>query len=311
MNLPRRTRSRGLYFGVLLSLLLLVGAAGAQAQDFPTKPIHLIVPFSTGGGTDTSARIVADKLGKRLGQTVIVENRSGASGNIGTAAVARMPADGYTLLLGFDGTLVINPFVYPNFPFDTLRDFTPVTKLGDVALVLVANPSLPARNLAELLAYSKANPGKFTYASPGVGTVGFHEAGNFVPILRGSNADLNMTLGLAIISIVAIQYFGFKTLGFHYSTRFLNFKGPIDFFLGILELISQFANILSFTFRLFGNIFAGEVLLTVMAFLMPFIVPLPFMALELFVGFIQALVFSMLTAAFLNVAVSHGEGGEV
>ncbi|MCX6792313.1 MAG: F0F1 ATP synthase subunit A [Candidatus Gottesmanbacteria bacterium] len=141
---------------------------------------------------------------------------------------------------------------------------------------------------------------------PGVGTIGFYEAGKFVPLLRGSNTDLNMTLALAIISIVAIQYFGFKTLGFHYSTRFLNFKGPIDFFVGILEIISQLANILSFTFRLFGNIFAGEVLLTVMAFLMPFIVPLPFMALELFVGFIQALVFSMLTAAFLNVAVSHG-----
>lgn len=141
---------------------------------------------------------------------------------------------------------------------------------------------------------------------PGVGTVGFYEANKFVPLLRGSNADLNMTLALAIISIVAIQYFGFKTLGFHYSTRFVNFKGPIDFFLGILEIISQIANILSFTFRLFGNIFAGEVLLTVMAFLMPFIVPLPFMALELFVGFIQALVFAMLTAAFLNVAVSHG-----
>jgi F-type H+-transporting ATPase subunit a len=142
---------------------------------------------------------------------------------------------------------------------------------------------------------------------PGVGTVVFTESGKFLPILRGSNADLNMTLALAIISIVAIQYFGFKTLGFHYSTRYVNLKGPIDFFLGILEIISQFANILSFAFRLFGNIFAGEVLLTVMAFLIPFIVPLPFMALELFVGFIQALVFAMLTAAFLNVAVSHGE----
>lgn len=146
---------------------------------------------------------------------------------------------------------------------------------------------------------------------PGVGTVGFYEAGKFIPLLRGSNTDLNMTIGLAIISIIAIQYFGFKTLGFHYSTRFVNFKGPIDFFLGILEIISQLASIVSFAFRLFGNIFAGEVLLTVMAFLIPFIVPLPFMALELFVGFIQALVFSMLTAAFLNVAVSHGEGGEV
>ena len=145
---------------------------------------------------------------------------------------------------------------------------------------------------------------------PGVGTVGFHGAGIFVPLLRGPNADINMTLALAIVSIVTIQYFGFKTLGFHYSKRFLNFRGPVDFFVGILEIISQLADIISFAFRLFGNIFAGEVLLTVMAFLMPFIVPLPFMALELFVGFIQALVFSMLTGAFLNVAVSHGEGGE-
>ncbi len=141
---------------------------------------------------------------------------------------------------------------------------------------------------------------------PGVGTVGFYEGEKFVPLLRGSNADLNMTLALAIVSIVAIQYFGFQMLGFHYSTRYINFKGPIDFFLGFLEIISQLADVVSFAFRLFGNIFAGEVLLTVIAFLMPFIVPLPFMALELFVGFIQALVFSMLTAVFLKVAVSHG-----
>jgi F-type H+-transporting ATPase subunit a len=146
---------------------------------------------------------------------------------------------------------------------------------------------------------------------PGVGTVGFYEHGEFVPILRGATADLNTTLALAVISIVVIQYFGFKTVGFHYSNRFFNFKNPIYFFLGILEIVSELSKVISFAFRLFGNIFAGEVLLTVMAFLIPFIAPLPFMALELFVGFIQALVFSMLTAAFLNVAVSHGEGGEV
>lgn len=146
---------------------------------------------------------------------------------------------------------------------------------------------------------------------PGVGTVGFYEQSKFVPILRGPTADLNTTLALAMVSIVAIQYFGFKTVGFHYSSRFFNFKDPIYFFLGILEIISELSKVISFAFRLFGNIFAGEVLLTVMAFLIPFIAPLPFMALELFVGFIQALVFSMLTAAFLNVAVSHGEGGEV
>lgn len=148
---------------------------------------------------------------------------------------------------------------------------------------------------------------------PGVGTIGFFKGTGaekeFVPLFRGATADLNTTLALAAVSVVAIQFFGFKTLGAHYTTRFINLKSPIAFFLGILEIISEISKIISFGFRLFGNIFAGEVLLAVMAFLMPFIVPLPFLFLEIFVGFIQAVVFSMLTAVFLNVAVSHG-GGE-
>jgi F-type H+-transporting ATPase subunit a len=151
---------------------------------------------------------------------------------------------------------------------------------------------------------------------PGFGTIGFYhtkeaviteEKPEFVPILRAATADLNVTVGLALIAVIAIQYFGFSLVGFHYSSRFINFKNPIMFVLGILELLSEVSKVISFAFRLFGNIFAGEVLLTVMAFLMPFIVPLPFLMMELFVGFIQALVFSMLTAVFLNVAVSHGE----
>lgn len=146
---------------------------------------------------------------------------------------------------------------------------------------------------------------------PGMGTVGFfrtEETGQvFVPLLRGATADLNTTAALALVAVAAIQYFGFTLVGFHYSSRFLNFKNPIMFVLGVLELVSEISKVISFAFRLFGNIFAGEVLLAVMAFLMPFIVPLPFMMMELFVGFIQALVFSMLTAVFLNVAVSHGD----
>lgn len=142
---------------------------------------------------------------------------------------------------------------------------------------------------------------------PGVGTVGFFHGKEFTPLLRGATADLNTTLALAVTAVVAIQYFGFRTIGSHYSNRFLNFTNPIYFFVGILEIISETSKIISFAFRLFGNIFAGEVLLAVMAFLMPFIVPLPFLMLELFVGFIQALVFSMLTAVFLNVALAHGE----
>ncbi len=129
----------------------------------------------------------------------------------------------------------------------------------------------------------------------------------FVPLFRGPTADLNTTIALALIAFIAIQYFGFKTLGIKYGSRFVNLKNPIMFFVGLLEIISDISKIISFAFRLFGNIFAGEVLLAVMAFLMPFIAPMPFLALELFVGFIQALVFSTLTAVFVNVAVSHDE----
>lgn len=146
---------------------------------------------------------------------------------------------------------------------------------------------------------------------PGVGTIGLfhtvHGEIKFVPLLRAATADLNTTIALALIAMVSVQYFGFSISGPHYGSKFFNFKSPIQFFLGILELISDVSKIISFAFRLFGNIFAGEVLLAVLAFLIPFIVPLPFLTMELFVGFIQALVFSMLTAVFLNVAVSHGE----
>jgi F-type H+-transporting ATPase subunit a len=140
---------------------------------------------------------------------------------------------------------------------------------------------------------------------PGVSTIGFYHGAEFVPLLRAPTSDLNLTVGLALFTVLAIQYYGFAVVGFHYHTRFFNFKNPIMFYVGILELLSETSRIISFAFRLFGNIFAGEVLLAVIAFLTPFIVPLPFLTLELFVGFIQALVFSMLAAVFLKVAVSH------
>lgn len=138
---------------------------------------------------------------------------------------------------------------------------------------------------------------------PGVGTVKFNHA----PLLRAPSADLNMTLALALSSVGLIQYFGLKSLGSAYLTKFFNFKNPIFTFVGILELISELAKIISFAFRLFGNIFAGEVLLAVTAFLIPLIVPVPFYGLEVFVGFIQALVFSMLTLVFLNMATVRAE----
>lgn len=144
---------------------------------------------------------------------------------------------------------------------------------------------------------------------PGVGTVGITriEAGHerFIPLFRPGTADLNTTLALAFIAVLIIQYYGLRSLGAGYLKRFINLKNPIYFFVGLLELMGEFTRVISFAFRLFGNIFAGEVLLTVIAFLMPILVPLPFLGLELFVGFIQALVFSMLTAAFLSQATSE------
>jgi len=126
-----------------------------------------------------------------------------------------------------------------------------------------------------------------------------------VPLFRPPTADLNTTLGLAIISILAIQFFSLRVLGvFSHFGKYISFKDPLSFFVGVLEIIQEFSRILSFSFRLFGNIFAGEVLLSVMAFLMPLIVPIPFLGLELFVAFIQALVFSMLTAVFLSLAIA-------
>src|SRR5712664_4185453 len=130
---------------------VLIAAAPVRAQDWPARPIRIIVPFAPGGVADNSARVVAEPLAQRLGQQVVVENRPGASGNIGSAAVAQSAPDGYTLLLGFDGTMVISPDVFPNIPFDTLKDFAPVTKLGDAALILVSHPSVGAKNLADFL----------------------------------------------------------------------------------------------------------------------------------------------------------------
>jgi F-type H+-transporting ATPase subunit a len=146
-----------------------------------------------------------------------------------------------------------------------------------------------------------------TEAQETAGTTAEKPETKFVPLLRGATADINMTLALALIAVCCMQYFGFKMSGIWYGQRFVDFSNPIKWFIGVLEIVSETSKIISFAFRLFGNIFAGEVLLSVMAFLMPFILPLPFLGLELFVGFIQALVFSMLVAVFLNVGVSEGE----
>lgn len=167
---------------------LVVGAPRpARAQDaFPSRPIRLVVPFTPGGVTDTSGRVIAEFLGRRLGQQVVVDNKPGASGNIGTQIVATAPADGHTLLLGFDGTMVINPHVFAKVPFDTLKDFAPVGKIGDAVLILAANPTLPVRTLQELLALSRSQPGGLSYGTSGIGGTP-HIAGELLRQRTGAN----------------------------------------------------------------------------------------------------------------------------
>lgn len=142
---------------------------------------------------------------------------------------------------------------------------------------------------------------------PGVGSIGFTEFKEghktFAPLFRSVNSDLNATLSWAIISVFLAQVFGMLSIGtFTYLKKFFNFSNPVNFFVGILEIVGEIAKIISFSFRLFGNIFAGEVLLVVMTILVPYIAPLPFYGLEIFVGFIQALVFTMLSLVFIKMA---------
>jgi len=170
----------------LTPFLWVILISTAMAQDWPTKPVRIIVPFSPGGVADNSARVVAEPLGMRLGQQVIVENRPGASGNIGTQAVAQAEPDGHTLLLGFDGTMVINPHVFAKIPFNTLLDFAPVTKLGDATLILVAHPSAGVRNLSELIERAKAKP--FSYGTSGTGGTP-HLAGELLKQRTGAQLE--------------------------------------------------------------------------------------------------------------------------
>jgi tripartite-type tricarboxylate transporter receptor subunit TctC len=167
-------RGRRLAVSGLLALFAAAGPVAAQApagsaEGFPGRPIRLIVPFATGGVTDTSGRVIAEALGRRLGQQVVVDNRPGASGNIGTSAVATAAPDGYTLLLAFDGTMVINPHVFAKVPFDTLKDFSPVGRIGDAVLILVAHPGVKASTLQEVVALSKATSGGLSYGTSGIG----------------------------------------------------------------------------------------------------------------------------------------------
>lgn len=154
-----------------LSLVALTfGIAEASAQDWPSRPIKIVVGFAAGGSTDVTARFIGQALSERLGQPVVIENRPGAAGNIAATAVANADPDGYTLMLATSTTIATNPSLYARLAFDVRRDFAPISLTAFIPNLLVVNPSIPASNVAELIAYLKANPGKVNYGSAGNGS---------------------------------------------------------------------------------------------------------------------------------------------
>jgi tripartite-type tricarboxylate transporter receptor subunit TctC len=166
-----------------ITSLAIAGSAWGQSA-YPTKPVRMISPFPPGAVVDTLCRTLAVPLGELLGQPVIVENRTGAGGNIGMAVVAKAPADGYTIGMGGIGPNAINPSINAAMPYDTVRDFIPITFVASNVNVLVVNPSVPAQNVRELVAYAKANPGKLSFGSAGTGT-SQHMAGELFKLATG------------------------------------------------------------------------------------------------------------------------------
>ena len=168
----------------LLLAVTLAACASAWGQSYPTKPERFVVPFAPGGSTDTLARVLGQKLSESLGQQVVVDNRTGANGNIGMEIVAKAPADGHTIVLGYIANVAIGPSLYDKLPFDPVKDYEHVTLLATSPNVLVAHPSVKATNMKELIALAKAQPGKLSFASAGVASVG-HLTGEYIDQLAG------------------------------------------------------------------------------------------------------------------------------
>jgi tripartite-type tricarboxylate transporter receptor subunit TctC len=178
-------RSRLKYALLCASLLAAAAfAAVATAQPYPSKPIHLIVPFAAGGSSDVLARGVAKQLGEQMQASFIVENRPGAGGNLAAAFVAKAPADGYTVLFGTIGTFGISPALYKNLPFDPRNDFAPISLLHQLPNVLIVHSSLPVQSVQDLIGYARANPGKVAFASAGNGSIS-HLAGEMLKSMAG------------------------------------------------------------------------------------------------------------------------------
>lgn len=175
----------GVLTASLLGLGLFTNAAQSQGADqYPSKPITIMVPFSAGGTTDILARLLGQRLSQKWGQPVVIENRAGAGGNIGTAVVARAPADGYMLVMGTIGTHTINSSLYKSMPYDPIKDFAPITRVAMVPNALVVNKDAPFDSVAKLVAYAKANPGKLNFGSSGHGTT-LHLSGELFKLMAG------------------------------------------------------------------------------------------------------------------------------
>ncbi len=168
MPMSRRLNLAALTLAGLVTLFAL--PAPAQAQAFPNKPLRLVVNFPPGGAADVMGRALAQQLGEQLKQQLLVENKPGATGNIGADAVAKSPADGYTLLMSSGTAMAINPFLYTKMPFDAERDLTPVASVARVLVYLLVHPSMPVSSAAEFVAHAKANPGRLSFGSAGAGS---------------------------------------------------------------------------------------------------------------------------------------------
>jgi len=198
----------------LAACLALLAPGLAQAQNFPSRPVTLVVPFPPGGGTDTGARIMAEQLGKRWGQSVIVDNRGGAAGQIGADFVAKARPDGYTLLFGNIGTQSINPSLYRKLSYDPDKAFAPVSLVAELPLALMINPAVPAKTTAELIALAKAQPGQLSYSTSGAGSAP-HLAGELfkdranvsilhVPYRGGGPAIADLLAGQVQLSFLTV-----------------------------------------------------------------------------------------------------------
>jgi tripartite-type tricarboxylate transporter receptor subunit TctC len=187
-----------------IALLMLAGAGTALAQQYPAKPIRMIIGFPPGGGTDIIGRIVAQRMAEGLKQQILPDNRGGASGQIAAELAAKAPPDGYTVMMAHIAAMSILPSLYPKLPYDPVRDFAPISQVGISPQMVVVHPSLPVKNIKELIALAKARPGQIHYASPGIGTVQ-HLAGE----LFNLQAKVNMVhvaykgAGPSVIDLIA------------------------------------------------------------------------------------------------------------